>query len=260
MFFRIMRLHYQYQTHSTTSEKTLVFIHGLFGSLSNLGMLARALQQDYATLQIDVRNHGLSPHADQHDYDVLAQDILETLDYLNIENFSVIGHSMGGKTAMRLAAVAPERIEKLVVLDITPIASADYHHNEILQALIAVENAQVTTRQQATIIMQQYIDEMMVIQFLLKSFHQGQWLFNVAALKQHYSDILAWKTQCAWNKPCLFLRGGNSDYLATPEHFAAVYSQFPAAEIQLIEGAGHWLHGEKPQQVLSEIQRYLMQK
>ena len=255
-----MQLHYQYQAHSITSAKTLVFIHGLFGSLTNLGMLARALQQDYTTLQIDVRNHGLSPHADQHDYDVLAQDVLETLDHLNIENFSVIGHSMGGKIAMRLAALAPKRLEKLVVLDITPIASTDYHHNKIFQAIIAVEEAKVSTRQQATTIMQQYIDEMMVIQFLLKSFYQGQWLFNVAALKQHYSDILAWQPQHAWKKPCLFFRGENSDYLVTPEHFSAVHSQFPAAQIQLIEGAGHWLHGEKPQQVLQAIQTYLTQK
>lgn len=252
-----MQLHHQYHAHSNTHAETLVFIHGLFGSLTNLGMLARVLQQDYATVQLDVRNHGLSAHSDQHNYDLLAQDVLDTLDHLNIQKFSVIGHSMGGKIAMRLAEVAKDRLEKLVVLDISPVASKDYHHGEIFEALMAVANANINTRQQATEIMQDYIDEPMVIQFLLKSFNKGQWLFNVAALLEHYPDILAWQTQSAWPKPVLFLRGGNSDYIATPEHFAAIKQQFPQADIQLIENAGHWLHGEQPQQVLSLIQRYL---
>lgn len=252
-----MQLHYQYQAHPNTQAKTLVFIHGLFGSLSNLGMLARALQQDYATLQIDLRNHGLSAHSDAHSYDLLAQDVVDTLDGLNIDQFSVIGHSMGGKTAMRLAELVNDRLDKLVILDITPIVSNDYHHNKIFQALIAVQDAQATTRQHATEIMQQYINEMMVIQFLLKSFNKGQWLFNVTGLEQNYSEILTWKNQKPWNKPCLFLRGQNSDYLAKPEHFEAIQHQFPQADIQLIKNAGHWLHGEKPQEVLDAIKKYL---
>lgn len=253
----IMQLHHQYHLHPNEHTKTLVFIHGLFGSLSNLGMLSRALEQEYTILQLDVRNHGLSAHCDQHNYDVLAQDVLDTLDQLNIQKFSVIGHSMGGKIAMRLAEKAEDRLEKLVVLDISPVASKDYHHSEIFKALIAVENANISTRQQATEIMQYYITEPMVIQFLLKSFNKGQWLFNVAALQKHYPDILAWQPQRAWEKPALFLRGGNSDYISTSEHFDAIAQQFPQADIQLIENAGHWLHGEKPQQVLSFIQRYL---
>ena len=109
-----MQLHYQYHTQEGQTE-TLVFIHGLFGSLSNLGMLARALQDQYATLQIDLRNHGLSAHSDQHDYAALAQDVLDTLNHLNVKKFHVIGHSMGGKVAMRLADLAAERLDKLVV-------------------------------------------------------------------------------------------------------------------------------------------------
>jgi esterase len=252
-----MQLHYQYNAHENSKAKTLVFIHGLFGSLSNLGMLARALQADYATLQIDLRNHGLSEHSDEHHYDVLAQDVVDTLDHLSIQEFSVIGHSMGGKVAMRLADIAKDRLDKLVVLDITPIASRDYNHNEIFQALIAVDEANISTRQQATEIMQHYIHEPMVIQFLLKSFNKGKWLFNVNVLQQHYTDILAWKIQQPWQKPCLFLRGEHSDYLTKPEHFQAVQQQFPNAEIVLIEDSGHWLHGEKPQHVLNEIQKYL---
>ena len=251
-----MQLHYQYHPHHTNTE-TLVFIHGLFGSLSNLGMIARALQENYSILQIDLRNHGLSAHSNEHNYDVLAQDILETLDHLNIIKFSVIGHSMGGKTAMRLADLAPQRLEKLVVLDISPSASSDYNHTEIFDALIAVEQSNISTRQQATEIMQQHIAEPMIIQFLLKSFNKGKWLFNVSTLLKHYPDILAWEKQSAWEKPVLFLRGEQSNYISKQEHFLDIEQQFPQAKICLIEDAGHWLHGEKPQQVLSEIQKYL---
>jgi pimeloyl-ACP methyl ester carboxylesterase len=220
-------------------------------------MLARSLQNNYATLQIDLRNHGLSAHSDEHNYEVLAQDVLETLDTLNVQNFSVIGHSMGGKVAMRLAGLAKARLNKLVVLDISPVASEDYHHSEIFDALIAVEKKNITTRQQATEIMQAYISEPMVIQFLLKSFNKGSWLFNVQSLMQNYPHILAWQTQHAWPKPALFLRGGYSDYISTSEHFSAIQQQFPLAKVSLIAEAGHWLHGEKPQQVIEEIQNYL---
>jgi esterase len=254
-----MQLHHQHHIHSDKNAETLVFIHGLFGSLSNLGMLARTLQQNYSTLQLDVRNHGLSAHSEKHDYDLLAQDVLDTLNDLNIEEFSVIGHSMGGKVAMRLAEVAKDRLQKLVVLDISPVASQDYHHSEIFDALIEVEKANISTRQQATEIMQNYIKDTMVIQFLLKSFNKGKWLFNVSSLFKHYNDILAWKEQPAWQKPALFLRGENSDYISTPEHFSSIQLQFPYADIQLITNTGHWLHGEKPQEVLSSIQKYLSQ-
>lgn len=251
-----MQLHYQYQPQQNSSQ-TLVFLHGLFGSLSNLGMLARALQDNYSILQLDLRNHGLSGHSDQHNYDLMAQDVIDTLDYLEIKNFHVIGHSMGGKVAMRLAQLAPQRLDKLVILDISPFASHDYHHTEIFKALFAVEDSHAATRQEATKIMQKFIPEPMVIQFLLKSFNQGKWLFNVSTLFNQYSNILNWQDQTAWQKSALFLRGENSDYISKPEHFDAIKHQFPNAQIYVVKNAGHWLHGEKPNEVLESISNYL---
>lgn len=258
---QIMLLHYQFhQPEHLIQHPPIVFIHGLFGSLSNLAMLVRALQDQYPVLQIDVRNHGLSGHHELHDYEVLAQDVIETLDHLQIDQFSVIGHSMGGKIAMRLADLAADRMHKLVVLDISPSSAQTDHHTHIFNALMAVEHANVNTRQQATEIMQKFIDEMMVIQFLLKSFQHGRWLFNVNVLAQSYANILAWDQQAPWPKAALFLRGGESDYISRPEHFTSIEQQFPYAVIQTIDGAGHWLHGEKPQQVLAHIQAYLNQR
>ena len=253
-----MILNHQIHHNESTTEKTpLVFIHGLFGSLSNLGMLARAFYPSHPVIQLDVRNHGHSAHSATMNYAVMAQDILETLDALNIQKFSLIGHSMGGKIAMQLANSAAERLEQLVVLDMAPFAYQESHHDQIFKALFAVKNAQIESRQQATQIMREYLNEEMVIQFLMKSFNKGQWLFNVDALFHHYSEILGWNIIQPWQKEALFIRGGKSAYISKDEHFNAIKQQFPHAKIQVIDDAGHWLHAEKTQQVLDEMNQYL---
>ncbi|CAB1221459.1 alpha/beta fold hydrolase [Acinetobacter bouvetii] len=253
-----MILNHQIHLNEAATNKTpLVFIHGLFGSLSNLGMLARAFYESHSVIQIDVRNHGHSAHSTEMNYAVMAQDILDTLDALNIQQFSVIGHSMGGKIAMQLANRAGERLQQLVILDMAPFAYQESHHDQIFKALFAVQNAHIETRQQAMQIMREYLAEEMVIQFLMKSFNQGQWLFNVDALFNHYSDILTWDAIQPWQKPALFIRGGQSAYISKEQHFTAIEQQFPHAQIRVIEQAGHWLHAERTQQVLDEIKLYL---
>lgn len=252
-----MILNYQITTHDDPILVPIVFIHGLFGSLSNLGMLARHFASQRTVIQLDLRNHGLSGHTDQHDYHLMSEDVLETLDSLNITKFVVVGHSMGGKVAMKLADIARDRVEQLVVLDITPIQYHENHHAKIFEALFAVARANVSSRLDATKIMREYLQEEMVIQFLLKSFNKGQWLFNVQTLYKHYQDILYWEDLTPVDIPALFLRGGNSFYISKPEQFAAIERQFTHAHVELIEGAGHWLHGEKPAQVLEHMQAFL---
>ena len=249
--------HQMYLNENATEKTPLVFIHGLFGSLSNLGMLARAYYESHSVIQIDVRNHGHSAHSLEMNYAVMAQDILETLDALNIQKISVIGHSMGGKIAMQLANSAGERLEQLVILDMAPFAYQESHHDQIFKALFAVQNAQIESRQQAMQIMREYLREEMVIQFLMKSFNKGQWLFNVEALFNHYLDIIDWDVIQPWQKEALFIRGGKSAYISKDEHFAAIQQQFPHAKIAVIEDAGHWLHAEKTQQVIDEMNKYL---
>ena len=253
-----MILNHQIHVNETvTAKNPLVLIHGLFGSLSNLGMLARTYYESHSVIQIDVRNHGHSAHTAEMNYVVMAADILETLDALNIQNFSAIGHSMGGKIVMQLAHQAGERLKQLVVLDMAPFAYQESHHEQIFKALFAVKNAQIESRQQATQIMREYLHEEIVIQFLMKSFNKGQWLFNVDALFNNYSEILNWKIIQPWQREALFIRGGKSAYMSKDEHFNAIKQQFPHAKIQCIEDAGHWLHAEKTQQVLDEMNKYL---
>lgn len=252
-----MILNYQLHHHETSTVSPMIFIHGLFGSLSNLGVLARNFSEQRTVIQIDVRNHGLSGHSSDINYQLMAEDVLETLSSLNVHKFVVVGHSMGGKIAMKLADLAREQTEKLVVLDITPIQYHENHHAEIFQALFAVQQANVASRLEAAKIMRKYLHEEMVIQFLLKSFNKGQWLFNVQALFDHYPDIMAWEKVEKINRPALFLRGGDSFYISKPEHFAAINEQFSQAKIEVIENTGHWLHGEKPDEVIKYMQAFV---
>ena len=252
-----MILNYQIQQAEQPSDlEPIVLIHGLFGSLSNLGMLARAFDQR-TIIQLDVRNHGLSEHSAQMNYDLMAQDVLDTLDELNIQKFSLIGHSMGGKISMKVAEKAENRVVRLIVLDITPFAYQENHHEQIFKALFAVQEAAPQSRLQATEIMKQFVREDMVIQFLLKSFTQGKWRFNLNAIFAHYSEILSWNEISPYTDPVLFLRGGVSPYIHKPEHFEAIQQQFPNAEVKEILNAGHWLHAEKTDEVLLEIQNFL---
>lgn len=242
---------------SATDDLPLVLIHGLFGSLDNLGILARDLKQNRRLIQIDVRNHGLSPRSNEMSYALMAQDVLETLDGLGTERFGVIGHSMGGKIAMMLTALAPDRVAGMVVIDMAPVAYPTRHHDDIFAALQAVIHAGITSRSQAAALMRQTLPEEGVIQFLLKSFHEGEWRFNVPVLYQCYDQIIGWQPVPAWPHPALFIRGERSPYLAD-EYRDALLAQFPQARAHVVAGAGHWVHAEKPDAVLRAIRRFFV--
>ncbi|HCC6092362.1 esterase [Citrobacter freundii] len=241
------------------NNSPIVLVHGLFGSLDNLGILARDLVADHDIIQVDMRNHGLSPRSPEMNYPAMAQDLLDTLDDRQIEKAIFIGHSMGGKAVMALTALAPERVERLVAIDIAPV---DYHvrrHDEIFAAINAVTDAQASSRQQAASVMRQHLQEEGVIQFLLKSFVDGEWRFNVPVLWDQYPHIVGWETIPAWEHPALFIPGGNSPYV-TEAYREQLLAQFPQARAYVIAGAGHWVHAEKPEAVLRAIRRYLSEQ
>ncbi|ELT0523683.1 TPA: esterase [Citrobacter freundii] len=241
------------------NNSPIVLVHGLFGSLDNLGILARDLVTDHDIILVDMRNHGLSPRSPEMNYPAMAQDLLDTLDDRQIEKAIFIGHSMGGKAVMALTALAPERVERLVAIDIAPV---DYHvrrHDEIFAAINAVTDAQASSRQQAASVMRQHLQEEGVIQFLLKSFVDGEWRFNVPVLWDQYPHIVGWETIPAWEHPALFIPGGNSPYV-TEAYREQLLAQFPQARAHVIAGAGHWVHAEKPEAVLRAIRRYLSEQ
>ncbi|QGY28402.1 esterase [Pantoea cypripedii] len=253
-----MILNARLQTEQSAPDATpILLIHGLFGSLDNLGVLARGLRDACPTLQVDVRNHGLSGRSEIMNYPAMAQDIVETLDAQGIDRVSVIGHSMGGKIAMALSAIAPHRIEKLVMIDIAPVDYQTRRHDEIFAAIRAVSAAGVTRRSEAADVMRALLDEEGVIQFILKSFQDGEWRFNVPVLWDNYATISGWEEVPAWPHPALFIRGGNSPYLDN-QHRDALLRQFPQAHAHVISGAGHWVHAEKPEAVLRAVRRFFV--
>ncbi len=253
-----MKLNYRWQNAQQPQNRLpVILIHGLFGTLDNLGVLARDLQQRHDTVQIDLRNHGLSPRAPEMNYSVMAQDIRQLIDELGFERVILIGHSMGGKASMALSAQLPERIDRIVAIDIAPVDYQVRRHDKVFAAIRAVTEAGVMRRSEAADRMRPYLPgEEGVVQFLLKSFQQGEWRFNVPVLWDQYENIVGWQEIPAWHGPILFIRGGNSPYL-DDRYREALLRQFPQAKAHVVNGAGHWVHAEKPDAVLRVVNRFL---
>ncbi len=252
-------LHYQYQPLAfADSRPTLVFLHGLFGDLNNLASIAKFFSQEYSILRLDLRNHGQSFHSDEMNYVLMAEDVKAVLEHLHIDKVIVIGHSMGGKTAMTLASLYPEKVEKLIALDIAPVSYQHRWHDDVFQGLFAVKEQNAQTRQQARIILQQYIDEQDIVEFMVKSFDQSavsKFRFFTTALFNHYAELMGWQSQFS-AVPTLFIKAANSDYILQ-KYQAEIIRQFPQSKGVIIAGAGHWVHAQKPEQVVRAIQRFL---
>jgi len=174
-----------HQPENSISSAAIVIIHGLFGDRQNLGLLARNLQDYFTVIQLDIRNHGNSPWAETMLYSEMATDVLKRLTHLKQTSVIAIGHSMGGKIAMAMTTIAPQLIEKIVVIDIAPVTYQINRHENIFSALEAVIQADVISRQDAAIIMRNMISEESEIQFLLKSFEKDKWKFNLPVLKKN---------------------------------------------------------------------------
>jgi len=239
---------------------TVVLIHGLFGNLDNLGLLARDLKTDHQVLSIDLRNHGQSFHSDEHNYALMADDVKQLLESLNIEKAIVIGHSMGGKVAMKLADITPEKVQKLVVLDMSPVQYNQRKHDAVLAGLNAVLDQKPTSRSEVMKLLSEHIVEDGVRQFLGKSLtkkeHHMTWRFNVPSLEKNYLNIIGWDPISPCDIPTLFIKGGNSDYL-TSDHQPQIQAQFNNAKAHVIANTGHWLHAEKPVEVLRAIRKFI---
>ncbi|MHA2937767.1 alpha/beta fold hydrolase [Vibrio sp. RC27] len=240
----------------------IVLIHGLFGNLDNLGLLVRNLKEDHQVISLDLRNHGLSFHDEEHNYAVMALDVARTLKSIGAESATIIGHSMGGKVAMKLTEVSPNLVLRLIVLDMAPVAYPSRSHDQVFSGLFAVIEQKPTTRQQAMSILAKHIKLDGVRQFLGKSLYKAEthftWRFNVQELYQNYEQIIGWQSLPSSDIPTLFVKGENSDYI-TSEHQSTIRAQFPNAKAHIIANTGHWLHAEKPDEVLRVIRKFLNQ-
>ena len=240
----------------------LIILHGLFGTLDNWVTLGKKLAKHFTVYLLDQRNHGRSPHTDEHNYPSMAEDIREFMEqHWMYDGAAVIGHSMGGKTAMQLALTYPELVKKLVVVDIAPKRYPG-NHQPIFQALLNLQPENLTGREEAEEKLARYIPDTGVRQFLMKNLTRRpeggfEFKMNLPVIYKHYEDILeAITADQPYEGPALFVRGGNSPYVK-PEDEPAIRGLFPKAEIKTIPNAGHWVHAEQPTALLGELLRFL---
>ncbi|KKO50688.1 acyl-CoA esterase [Arsukibacterium sp. MJ3] len=248
-------------THSAGTGEPLVLLHGLFGSYENLGVIARALADQWQVINIDLPNHGQSPHSHSMNYATMVTDLAETLDSLNISQCALLGHSMGGKLAMAFAITYPTRVTQLIVADIAPVSYSN-RHQQVFAGLNAVKLSEITNRSAADRQLAEHIFEKTVRQFLLKSLEKTvtgfRWRFNLTALQQHYNQLIAAPAVTGqYPGPTLFIKGAESDYIL-PEHRPAIIQTFPAAQAKIINGTGHWLHAEKPAAFTKLVRDFLL--
>lgn len=242
------------------SGPPVVLLHGLFGSKENLGGIARALADRYTAYGLDLRNHGRSNHGRRMDYPTLAADVRETLDAHALAAPAVIGHSLGGKTAMELALSTPDRVSALVVLDIAPIVY-DRRHDQELDSLRGLDLARVRSRADADEQLQARIPDPAIRQFLLKNLTRGatgfEWRIPLDAIAAAYPDIAAAPSATdRYAGPTLFIRGGASDYVSGNAE-SAIRDRFPNARVETVRNAAHWLHVEDPDTVATIIRDFL---
>jgi len=238
----------------------LIIMHGLFGMSDNWQSLAKKWASDFRVHLLDMRNHGRSPHSDEFSYELMAEDLLEYLKDQDLRQANILGHSMGGKVAMLFSVFHPEKVKALIVADIGPQAY-EPHHEEVLEALEGLDLSKISSRNEATEEFGPKLD-LGVQQFLLKSLYWESkeklaWRFNLPVIAREIvkvGDSLA--PNAFFDGPTLFLRGGESWYIRQKD-FNKIYEHFPQAEIETVEGAGHWLHAQKPQEVHDLVKDFL---
>lgn len=244
------------------SGRPLVILHGFLGMSDNwksIGM--QFAESGFQAHLLDQRNHGHSFWSDNFNYDCMTEDMLKYLDYHGLEKSSVIGHSMGGKTAMLFACRYPERMEKLIVADIGPKYYPP-HHKAILESLNALDFTRIKSRSEADEVLSENIKEWGIRQFLLKNLHWTKsgvlgFRMNLAVLKNSMEQIgTPLPETCHFSNSTLFIRGGNSDYILGQDQIL-IKNHFPNAKIQTIQGTGHWLHAEKPLEFVNTCLAFL---
>lgn len=240
----------------------LIILHGLMGMLDNWQGLAKQYAEFFKVITVDQRNHGHSPQNDDADtYQAMMDDLVLLMGELGIEKANFIGHSMGGKTVMKLAQNFPDKIDKLVVADIAPKAYP-VHHDLILKGLRNVPLDKIKSRTEANKYLEEYIDELGVRQFLLKSLYwkeKGQlaWRFNLDVIERDIANFGEAIEDAEFDGETLFVRGSNSGYIKEEDE-DQIFDLFPNSEIITIEEAGHWLHAEQPGQFFDITTRFLL--
>lgn len=244
--------------------KPLLILHGLFGQSDNWNTLAKNFSvNNFEVFTIDLRNHGLSPHSEDWNYEVMANDILELINDNNLKQPIIIGHSMGGKVAMTFALNFDGIIDKLIIVDIAPV-QYPAHHYEVLYALNKVDFNKLNTRKEVEDILANSISDFGTRQFLLKNIYwensienKMNWRFNLNVISKNYHEILSEIPHKFSLVNTLFIRGDKSKYILD-SHINSIKERFPNAKLVSIPNAGHWVHAEQPKLFYEEVINFLV--
>jgi pimeloyl-ACP methyl ester carboxylesterase len=231
--------------------KPLLILHGFLGMSDNWKTIGLQFASDgFQTHLLDLRNHGRSFHSGEFSYELMAEDVYNYCKANNLEKINILGHSMGGKTAMLFAAEHPEMVERLIVADIGP-KFYPQHHQIILEGLNAVDFSLKPSRTEVEEILAKYIQDFGTRQFLLKSLYwqepgQLAFRFNLAVFNEKIEEIgKQLSGNAVFVNPTLFIRGGNSTYILD-EDLELIHGHFPNSIVETIPNVGHWLHAENP--------------
>jgi pimeloyl-ACP methyl ester carboxylesterase len=240
----------------------IVILHGLFGSGRNWASFARQQSGSNRILAVDLRNHGASPWDALMDYPAMADDVLELIGSELGGKAIVLGHSMGAKTAMTAALTKPEAVQKLIVVDSAPVAYG-HSHAGYVDLLRALDLTKISRRAEADAALADSVPQPELRGFLLHNLNFGddgpRWQLNLDAIQPNLEALMSFPFDpgaARYDGPALFIGGGKSKYIL-PEYHAAIHDYFPAAGIEMIEGATHWVHAIKPEEFSRLVNSFL---
>jgi pimeloyl-ACP methyl ester carboxylesterase len=241
-----------YNSYGLSSSPALIILHGLFGSSDNWNLFGKIFGEHFYTFVLDARNHGRSPHSDVFNYHAMSEDVVEFVHQKNLSSVSLLGHSMGGKTAALVSLHYPKLIDKLIVVDIA-LRSYQAHHDQVFNALTSLDLSMFEYRKDIDKALSKKIQEVPLRQFLMKNLirddsNRFHWKMNLEVIEQNYAQIneeLPLDHQ--FDKPTLFIRGENSDYIQM-EDSPIIYKLFPKAKLATIKNAGHWIQVDAPKE------------
>lgn len=243
--------------------KPLIILHGLFGLSDNWVTHAKRLAEKFSVYLPDLRNHGQSPHSSTFNYAAMADDLHEFIKEHKLKNPVVIGHSMGGKVAMWFALEYPDLLEKLIVVDISPVKYADRDaHFDIISAMMSIDFDAVHSREEVSDLLKLSIPHYDTRLFILKNLYRKtrntfDWRLNLNAISNNMDMIFAGvDVDNVFNKPVLFIKGGKSDYIKD-DHIPTIKRLFPASNIINIPQAGHWVHVDAPDEICRQFSNFL---
>jgi esterase len=248
----------------TDAGRDVVILHGLFGMGRNWAGIAHTLGDRYRCFTVDLRNHGNSPWADEMTYETMAADVARLIERHCHAPAAVVGHSMGGKTAMTLALSQPELVERVCAVDIAPVPY-DHNFEGHIRAMANLDTTALARRSEAETALLEALDDVSLVRFLVRNLKADPasggfvWGVNLDALARHMDDILdfpVFEADDAYEGPALFMSGSVSEYVQ-PHHQGEIERLFPNVQTEIVDGAGHWLHADRPERTAALLRAFL---